>query len=104
MTTTPDVDPADLCRVMEAFSVVTVALEGDDGALGRHVVALLAEIDERCTTADDRGYETAMLLAGLGSIAALALKQWAVDEPAHASEWIQLQAAHFEANAGKDGT
>ena len=97
MTTAPDFEPDDLRRGLEAFSVVTVALEDDGAGLGRHVTLLLAEIDARTPNEDDRGYERAMLLAALGSIAALALKQWAVDQPTHANEWLQVQAAHYEA-------
>ncbi len=93
----------DLRRVLEAFSVVLVALEGDDTKLGRHATLLLADIDARHSHEDDRGFERAMFTAALGSIAALALKQWAVDEPVRAKRWIRAQSAHYEANFPKGG-
>jgi len=90
-------DPADLLRVLEAASVVTVALEGDDEALGRHVALLLHEIDGRARSASDRTYQRAMLIGALGAIAALALQQWAHEDPSKANDWLQIQAATYEA-------
>ena len=40
MATPSDFEPDDLRRVLEAFLVVTVALEDDGAGLGRHVTLL----------------------------------------------------------------
>lgn len=81
----------DLERVLEAFSVVTVALDPEDAdhsALGEHVIRLLHEIDVRSRSAADRTYQRAMLIGALGAIAALALQQWAHEDPSKANDFI----------------
>ncbi len=91
-------DPRHVPTVLNAVALVTTALGGDDEALGRLAVQVLTDVDGRARSSAERTYWRSMLLARVAEIAALALTQWAADQPEAANEWLQLQAARFEAD------